>query len=169
MLPNATMSMSAAGVRGLKNRESFRARPYDDHNSFDKNHQPIDWHPGKPLIGKLTVGYGRVIPISAYEKYKNITEVQATQMLIEDLRPRENAIRLHVLVPLTQNEYDALVIFIYNIGEGAFLTSTLLKMLNKGDKQGAADQFMRWIYSNGKPILVTRRQYERTIFIRGKY
>jgi GH24 family phage-related lysozyme (muramidase) len=181
MTPNAQMSFSAAGMRALKNYESFRAKPYDDKNAFDKNHKPIDWHPGMPLKGKLTVGYGRVLwnPAKDYEKYKDgITEAQATQMLLEDLRRFEAVIRLNVLVPLTQNEYDAIVIFVFNIGLDSkaqgisgFLTSTFLKFLNQGKKLDAANQMLRWVYSGREFLqgLLNRRQFERTIFLKGKY
>ncbi len=182
MLPNATMSLSAIGMRSLKNWEAFRSKPYDDKNSKDKNGKPIDWHPGMPLKGKLTVGYGRVLwnPPKDYEKYKNgITEPQATQMLLEDLRRFENSIRLNVVVPLSQNEYDATVIFIFNIGLGAnapkkvsgFINSTFLARLNANNKTGAADQMLRWVYSGGQFMqgLLNRRQKERTIFLKGKY
>lgn len=174
MLPNATMSLSAAGIRALKNYEAFRSKPYDDKTKKE-------WRPGTPLIGKLTVGYGRVLwnPARDYEKHKNgVTEPQATQMLLEDLRRFENSIRLNVKIPLSQNEYDATVIFIFNIGLGdpskgivGFVNSTFLKMLNQGDKLGAANQLMRWVYSGGVFMqgLVNRRRKERTIFLAGKY
>ncbi len=54
-----------------------------------------------------------------------------------------------VAVPLTQNQFDALVSLIYNIGEGNFASSTLLKMLNAGNYRGAADQFLVWDKSKG--------------------
>lgn len=181
MLPNATASFSAIGMRTLKNYEAFRSKPYDDKNSKDKNGNPIDWHPGMSLKGKLTVGYGRVLwnPQKDYERYKNgVTEPQATQMLLEDLRRFENSIRVNVVVPLSQNEYDAIVIFIFNIGLGdkaqgiaGFTTSTFLKFLNQGKKLDAANQMLRWVYSGGVLMqgLVNRRQRERTIFLKGKY
>lgn len=181
MKPNENMSFSLAGLRKLKNLEGFRSKPYDDLNSRDKNGKPIDWHPGMKLKGKLTIGYGRVLwdSLKGYEKYKNgITEAQATQMLLEDLRRFENAVRLNVLIPLKQHEFDAIVIFIFNIGLGdvkkgipGFLTSTFLKFLNQGKKLDAANQMLRWVHSGGKLImgLVNRRQAERTIFLEGKY
>ena len=70
-------------------------------------------------------------------------------------------------VPLTQNQFDALVSLTYNIGSGAFNNSTLLK-LNKGDYQGAADQFLVWNKADGKVMkgLVRRREAERALFLK---
>lgn len=178
---NAARKISPAGLHRLKNYEAFRSKPYDDKNSKDKKGNPIDWNPSMPLKGKLTVGYGRVLwsPKVDYEKYKNgVTEPQASQMLLEDLRRFENSVRVEVKVPLSQNEYDAIVIFIFNIGLGdrkqgiaGFTTSTFLKRLNEGKKTEAANQLLRWVYSDGQylPGLLTRRQRERTIFLTGKY
>lgn len=178
---NDALCLSAKGLWKLKNLEGFRSKPYDDHNSFDKNHQPIDWNPSMPLKGHLTIGYGTVLwnPQQDYARYKDgISQAQATQMLLEDLRRFENSIRLNVKIPLSQNEYDATVIFIFNIGLGdpskgivGFVNSTFLKMLNQGDKLGAANQLMRWVYSGGVFMqgLVNRRRKERTIFLAGKY
>ncbi|KQD16250.1 lysozyme [Acinetobacter baumannii] len=71
-------------------------------------------------------------------------------------------------MPLTQNQFDALVSLAYNIGSGAFKGSTLLKLLNKGDYKGAADQFLVWNKAGGKVMkgLVRRREAERALFLK---
>jgi lysozyme len=73
-----------------------------------------------------------------------------------------------VHVPLTQNQFDALVSFVFNLGVGNFRTSTLLKKLNAGDNDGAAQEFGRWIHAGGKalPGLVRRREAERALFLK---
>ncbi len=72
-----------------------------------------------------------------------------------------------VKVPLTQNQFDALVSFEYNIGYSKLSASTLLRLLNSGDYKGASDQFGRWVYGGGKilPGLVRRRKAETQLFI----
>lgn len=95
-----------------------------------------------------------------------ITFAQAESLLVDDASPV--AIYLAATLPdLNQNEFDALVSFVFNAGLGNFETSTLFKMLKAGDKPGAAGQFGRWIYSDGKklPGLVTRRAAERDLFL----
>ncbi len=76
-----------------------------------------------------------------------------------------------ITVPLTQNMFDALVSFTFNLGAGALKRSTLLKKLNCGDITGAAGQFERFVYAGGKVMrgLVRRRAAEKEIFLNGKY
>jgi GH24 family phage-related lysozyme (muramidase) len=70
-------------------------------------------------------------------------------MLQADANAAANAVDSHVTVPLTADQRDALTSFVYNAGAGAFAGSTLLRDLNGGNTQAAADQFSRWINSNG--------------------
>jgi hypothetical protein len=79
----------------------------------------------------------------------------------------ENSIDQNVKVGLTQNQFDALVSLIYNIGTGGFSSSTLLQMINASNFAGAADQFSRFVYSGGVVLqgLVTRRAAERALFM----
>ncbi|MVT06068.1 hypothetical protein CD006_26365 [Enterobacter sp. 10-1] len=83
-------------------------------------------------------------------------------MLRIDVRDAEACISANVNVPLTQNQFDALVSFIFNLGCGHFSTSTLLRKLNARDYSGAAEEFPRWVKAGGiiMPGLVRRRQYE---------
>lgn len=83
-------------------------------------------------------------------------------------------VRKYVTVPLSQGEFDALVDFTYNLGEGNFRKSTLLKKLNAGDYAGAANEFDKWVYTNGKDCrvkankcygIIKRRQWERELFL----
>ncbi|MCY1458796.1 Lysozyme RrrD [compost metagenome] len=72
-----------------------------------------------------------------------------------------------VQVPLTGNQWDALVSFTYNLGAANLESSTLLRLLNAGDYVGAAGQFPRWNKAGGKvlPGLVRRREAERVLFL----
>ena len=68
---------------------------------------------------------------------------------------------------MTQNQFDALVSLVFNIGGANFASSTLVKKFNAGDIQGAADQFPRWKNASGKEMkgLVRRRAAERELFL----
>ena len=87
-----------------------------------------------------------------------------------DVTVFENAVNRLVKVNLNQNQFDALVIFSFNVGYGdkGLGGSTLLKLLNNGDYIGAAGQFKRWIYSNKKPCegLKKRRKIEEELFLK---
>lgn len=117
----------------------------------------------KDTGGVWTVGYGHTETVFAGMK---ITEPQAESLLRTDLLRVEKAIRDHVDVPLSQNEYDALCSFIFNIGVNAFIQSTLLRKLENLAYDGAADQFLRWVHDNGKIVkgLQLRRRDERLLF-----
>jgi lysozyme len=78
----------------------------------------------------------------------------------------QTAVNQLVRVKLTQNMFDALVCFVYNIGENAFSRSTMLQLLNSGQYEAAAKQFDVWVKAGGKTVkgLVTRRMKERALF-----
>ena len=92
---------------------------------------------------------------------------EADQWLVEDVRSAEADVETLVTLPLTANQYDALVSFAYNIGGPSLAASTLLKLLNTGDVAGAADQFLRWNKSKGVVLagLIRRREAERKLFL----
>lgn len=124
-------------------------------------------------VGILTIGVGHT---SAAGEPKvtpgmRITRAEASMILRRDLADVEQAIRKLVRVDLNQNEFDALGSLIFNIGRTNFGYSTLLRRLNAGDRQGAADQFLVWNKSrvNGKLVtlkgLKTRRESEREQFL----
>jgi lysozyme len=94
---------------------------------------------------------------------------QAEDFLSEDLHDTELAINRLVYVDISQNQYDALVCLVFNIGISAFSKSTLLRELNQGDFVGAADQFDVWVFDNGKRVLGLehRRKIEKTLFLKG--
>ncbi len=120
----------------------------------------------KDPYGYKTIGYGHLIRENEEELFKKgITRDQALELLKNDIYEAEKAVNLLVKVPLTQNQFDALVSFTFNVGSGNLKKSTLLKKLNEGDYKGAADQFLRWIGSPPLPGLQRRRSEERKIFV----
>lgn len=105
-----------------------------------------------------------------------ITKEQAESYFRNDITIHENNVSRLVKVPLTQNQFDALVSFEYNAGYGNFSSSTLLKLLNQKKYNEAAAQFTRWVHSKVKqpdgtykmvvlPGLVKRRNYEKGFFL----
>lgn len=126
--------------------------------------------------GKWTIGYGHVI--KKYEDFsKGISLAAAIALLAKDLRIAEifiNAVLSPKKIkgsPLTQNEFDALVCFTFNLGCGALDGSTLLEKLQAGNRPGAAAEFVRWcnIHVKGKLVynagLYKRRVKERDLFL----
>jgi len=114
--------------------------------------------------GVPTIGYGSTRGVKMGDE---ITRAQATELLMADIERFEDAVRRAVEVTLNQHEFDALVSFAFNVGAGALQRSTLLRKLNAGDRQGAADELLRWTRGGGRvlPGLVRRREDERALFL----
>lgn len=95
-----------------------------------------------------------------------ITAEESDEILSRDLVTFEKAVLKAVKVPLTQNQFDALVSLAFNIGAGAFAKSTLVRKLNAGDYKGASAQFDVWNKAGGSVMkgLVSRRASERALF-----
>jgi lysozyme len=95
-----------------------------------------------------------------------ITTDEAAALLEAGLQLLAAQVRLLVHVPLSDGEAAALLDFAYNLGIGNLRSSTLLKLLNQGDRAGAAAQFAEWCHSGGKvlPGLVRRRAAEAALF-----
>jgi lysozyme len=111
-----------------------------------------------------TIGVGHTGDV---KKGDRITHEQAMAFLAADLRTAEVAVETLVKVPLNQNQFDALVSFVFNVGPGAFRGSTLLRKLNLGDYGGAAYQLLVWCRAGGKVMagLLRRRNDERDLFL----
>ena len=122
----------------------------------------------KCSAGVWTIGYGHT---SNVKKSDKITKDEAENLLQNDLIYFESAICDFVKVPLNQNQFDALVSFVFNIGVGAFSTSTMLKFINANHFPLAAGQFDRWVYAKGKKLegLVKRRKEEKELFLGNKF
>ncbi|WP_080641689.1 lysozyme [Brucella anthropi] len=149
------MKTSAAGRKLIEQREGVELTAYKD------------------SAGIWTIGVGHTSAAGAPKVVAGmkITAARASEILSRDLTTFEAAVSAAVKVPLNQNEFDALVSFAFNVGAGAFKGSTLLKRLNTGDRQAAADQFLVWnkITVNGKKQvlkgLTIRREAERKQFL----
>ncbi|WP_375568808.1 lysozyme [Ahrensia marina] len=150
------MRLSPQGLDLIKKHEGFRPYAYDD---FAPN-RPAR----RPIQGTLTIGYGETLGVRMGD---TITEEAASERLNNRLRRDfEPAIHRLVRVPLTQYQYDALVCFVYNIGEGALADSTLLRRLNQGRYDDVPAQLMRWTKSKGRELrgLVRRRRDEAELW-----
>jgi lysozyme len=96
-------------------------------------------------------------------KYANgLTRQQAIELLDQDLDKFEEVINSSVKVDLSQNQFDALVAFTFNVGANAFRSSTLLKVLNQGQYLEVPNQLRRWVFSGGQRVqgLANRREKE---------
>ena len=117
-----------------------------------------------------TIGIGTTIYPNGVKVKKGdkCTLEQAHEYLAHDMIEFEKTVNDSVKVPLSQNQFDALVSLTYNIGSAAFKNSTLLKKLNAKDFTGAADQFLVWNRGGGKVLkgLVRRREAERALFLK---
>lgn len=140
------MRLGTAGINLIKSSEGLRLQAYRDGG------------------GVLTIGYGHTKGVREGDV---ISEIKATEFLLDDVADAVDAVNHLVKVPLTQNQFDALVDFTFNLGSGALGSSTLLKKLNSTDYAGAADEILRWNKDNGKVIagLTRRREAERKLFL----
>jgi len=145
------MRTSGAGVELIKSFEGFRARAT------------------RLPDGSWIVGFGHTA--SAREGLR-VTRADAELVLRHhDLKPIEALISDRVLTPLTQNEFDALVSFAFNIGPQAFLESNVLALLNSGERLQAAEGMSAWRKGrvDGEvrvvDALVRRRAAEKALFL----
>ncbi|WP_158784623.1 lysozyme [Pantoea sp. BAV 3049] len=139
------MKVSNAGVELIKRFEGVKLKAYRD------------------SVGIPTIGYGHTHSVKDGDV---ITGQRADEFLREDLAVAELAVNTNVRMPISQGQFDAMVSFVFNLGAGNFVRSTLLKKLNAGDYDGAAAEFGRWVQAGGKtlPGLVKRREAEREMF-----
>lgn len=113
-----------------------------------------------PIKGDVpTIGFGTTEGVKLGDK---ITPPKALARALQDVQKFEGAIKKCVAVPLHQYEYDAYVSLSYNIGSGAFCSSTLVKKLNVQNYAGACQEILRWDRAKGRVVkgLTNRRQQE---------
>jgi lysozyme len=115
-----------------------------------------------------TIGYGHTSAAGppAVRSGMRVTKAEADEILRRDLVRYENGVKKLVKVPLNQSQFDALVSFCYNVGEGALGKSTLLKKLNRGEYAAIPAELMKWTRGGGKelPGLVRRRRAEAKLW-----
>ena len=144
----AVLSLSLAGAGAIVAHEGLRKVAYVD------------------PVGVVTICAGHT---ATARLGQTKTDAECAVLLQQDVKHAERAIKRLVTVPLTQEQYDALVSFTFNVGETALSRSTLLKKVNAFDCWGAGAEFMRWTQAGGKelPGLVVRRASERKQWEKG--
>ena len=114
--------------------------------------------------GVWTIGFGHT---KGVKQGDTCTEEQARAWLLEDLADTQIRLARYINVPVTQNEAIALVSLAFNVGVGALSCSKLLRKLNSGDREGAAEEFLDFDLANGKRLagLTRRRKAEHDLFL----
>jgi lysozyme len=117
----------------------------------------------KCAAGVWTIGYGHIKDV--YEG-QTITQSEAESMLQHEMEEYEGYINSLVMVPLNQNQFDALVSWVFNLGAGNLRASTLLKVVNLSDMNGVPAQIKRWNKAGGKVLegLIRRREAEALLW-----
>ncbi len=139
------MKTSDKGIDLIKKHEEFRAKAY------------------RCPAGKWTIGYGHTLNVKSTDV---ITKEQAEYFLKQDVGFAEKEVNRHNL-SINQNQFDALVSFVFNVGVGSFRGSTLLKRLKTDvNHPDITNQFNRWVYGGGKVLngLVRRRKEESDLY-----
>lgn len=138
----AALSISGAAFVGIALHEGYRETAY------------------VPVAGDVaTIGFGTTGGVKMGDR---TTPTQALARALTDVQRFEGALKTCVRVPLHQHEYDAYLSLAYNIGSGAFCSSTLVRLLNEQRYREACDQILRWDKFKGQPLpgLTRRRQEE---------
>ena len=124
-------------------------------------------------IGIWTIGYGSIVNLDESRPVRQgdvITEATAIRWLQSEVEEKATRVEQLCTVSLKQCMFDALVSFAYNVGaeNGGLKSSTLLRKLNQGAYEGAAQEFAVWINANGRPFqgLINRRKDEEALFRR---
>lgn len=141
------MKISQKGINLIKLFEGLQLKAYRD------------------SVNVLTIGYGSTG--SHVKEGMIITEEQANNLLMKDVERFEEGVSSLVSVPISQNQFDALVSFSFNLGLGNLKSSTLLRKLNSKDYIGASLEFIKWNRAGGKVLtgLTRRRQAEQAMFL----
>lgn len=150
------MKMSEKGRKLLIEWEGFETKAYRDSAGL------LTIGVGH-LLTKTELSSGKILINGVFIKYANgLYDNQVLNLLAQDLAPKENATDRLISVPLTENQADCLISFVFNVGETSLKNSTLLKLLNQGNYAAVPDQLRRWIYSGGQKVkgLVNRRENE---------
>ena len=139
-------SLSPAGLALIKEFEGVRLKAYLD------------------SVNIPTIGYGHIKGVKMGDV---CTQAQADKWLQEDTASAVAAVNKAAGYPVNQAQFDAMVSLAFNIGNGAFSSSTLVRKLNSSDLVGASNEFPRWNKAGGRVIdgLTRRRAAERDMFL----
>ena len=115
--------------------------------------------------GVWTIGYGHTDGVKEGDE---ITQQEADRLLADDVHSFSAGVQRLVTSDINRNQLGALTSFAFNVGLGNLRHSTLLRLVNKGDFVGAANQFSRWNKAGGKVLagLTRRREAERQLFLK---
>ena len=127
-------------------------------------------NPYKDSVGIPTIGIGSTYYEDGTKvtmKDKAITKERAIQLAKNVVKSFEARVNKSILLPMTQNQFDAMVLLCYNIGESGFARSSVVRNFNAGNLQKAADSFLLWNKAGGKVSkgLTNRRKKERELFL----
>lgn len=167
------MKISDYGIAALKQQEGSVKQDGKHVIYDDQTGKPVP--AGAPLPLGATIGYGHLIKPG--EDFRGgITECAATELLRADVVAAERAVHDNITVPITQNQYDALVMLAYNIGSDAFTKSTVVQYVNNPDFTSAKypsleSAWRAWNRSQGAVSsgLINRRNYELNMYNGGIY
>ncbi len=145
------MRTSRQGLQLIEECEGFVAELYNDR------------------AGHCSIGFGCLVhkgPRNGSDPgeqpfAKGVSRAEAERLLAEHLTQVERALESLVKVPLNQNQFDALVDFVYNLGSGTLAHSTLLEKLNSGAYDAVPDEVRRFVYAGGKKLAGLERRRER--------
>jgi lysozyme len=154
------LKISDSGLQFIKRYEGLKKSVYLD------------------VAGLKTVGYGHLltkpelssnsVTIGGNKIFldRALTDAEVDTLLRQDIEPKAQTVRSTIKTPLTQSQFDALVSLCFNIGSGAFSSSTLAKDINAGNLEKAPGDFLVWCKAGGKTVqgLLNRRQAEASIF-----
>jgi len=119
---------------------------------------------------RWTIGYGSTWDIDGHSvtaDHPRITKDEGGALLRKEVHHIENAVKKLIKTPLTVNQFSAICSWGFNVGSGNVQNSTLRMLLNRGNIEGAADEFPKWRKAGGRVLkgLVRRRIAERTLFL----
>ena len=135
-----------------------------------KKYEGLCLHPYRCPAQIWTIGYGSCYGLNGKRLTKDhrmITPTEADYLLRREVRHAEVQVARLLKVSVTENQFSALASFTFNVGGGAFQSSTLRRKLNRGEIESAAKEFHRWKYAGGRvlPGLVKRRRAECALFL----
>ena len=152
MEKKAPLQLSTNGFKLLGELEGIVLKPYRD-------------SVGIPTIGIGSTYYEDGTKVRMTDK--PITTERAIQLAKNVVKTFELKVNQVILLPMTQNQFDAMVLLCYNIGKSGFARSSVVKNFNAGNLQKAADSFLLWNKAGGRVVqgLVNRRNKERSLFL----